>query len=333
MPFEIVNNDLLAMDVDALIIDDHHQPEVSTDFDKDLNLKAGPGLFAARRIIGGIPYGKAVSSAAYNLSSKIVIHAVGPVFDGRDEDKEKLLKDVYYNALFLALSSGCESVAMPLISTSFSNAPGSLSYRIAVETIRHFLDLYDLSIYLVVKDKSDIVYSKSLADEVDDYLSDFLESQREGEYPRILADVVYTTSDAKASYADDIYRPSELEKMLEKLDAGFSESLLKLIDMKGKSDPDVYKKANIDRKLFSKIRSNPEYQPTKSTALALAFGLELSLEETKEFIAKAGYALSESKIADVIVMYFLTNRIHDLYLVNAELLRYDQSPIGGVIRE
>ena len=112
-------------------------------------------------------------------------------------------------------------------------------------------------------------------------------------------------------------------KLLEDLDAGFSETLLKLIDRTGKKDSEIYKKANVDRKLFSKIRNNMDYKPSKTTALAFAFALELDIDETKDFIGRAGLALSPRNKFDVIVEYFLGNRNYNVFELNEVLFAFD----------
>ncbi len=122
--------------------------------------------------------------------------------------------------------------------------------------------------------------------------------------------------------------PSEFEELLENLDAGFSETLLKLIDKSGKKDSEIYKKANIDRRLFSKIRNNKNYAPSKTTALAFAFALELGVDEAEDFIARAGYALSHSSKFDVIVEYFLENENYNVFELNEVLFAFDQPLLG-----
>ena len=117
--------------------------------------------------------------------------------------------------------------------------------------------------------------------------------------------------------------------MLQKTDAGFSETLLKLIDRTGKKDAEIYKKANIDRKLFSKIRGNPAYKPSKATALAFAIALELDLNETRDFIGRAGYALTHSSKFDIIVEYFILQKNYNVMELNETLFAFDQPLIGG----
>lgn len=123
--------------------------------------------------------------------------------------------------------------------------------------------------------------------------------------------------------------PQELDKFLRQTDAGFSETLLKLIDRTGEKDSAVYKRANVDRKLFSKIRSNPDYRPSKSTALAFALALRLDLDETNELIGRAGYVLSHSSKADLIAEYFIVHEDYDIGKLNEVLFAYDLPLIGG----
>ena len=120
-----------------------------------------------------------------------------------------------------------------------------------------------------------------------------------------------------------------LKNLLDSTDASFSETLLKLIDKTGKKDSEIYKKANVDRKLFSKIRNNPNYKPTKPTALAFAIALELDLEETKDFIGRAGYTLTHSSKFDIIVEYFIVTKNYNVFELDAILFKYDQPLIGS----
>ena len=121
---------------------------------------------------------------------------------------------------------------------------------------------------------------------------------------------------------------SGLPDLLENLDAGFSETLLTLIDRTGKKDSEIYRKANVDRKLFSKIRNNPDYKPSKTTAIAFAVALELDLEETEDFISRAGYAFSHSSKFDVIIEYFIKEKVYDIFVINEALFAYDQCLLG-----
>ncbi|MCR5323869.1 MAG: hypothetical protein K6E85_11440 [Lachnospiraceae bacterium] len=115
-----------------------------------------------------------------------------------------------------------------------------------------------------------------------------------------------------------------LDDLMKNVSQTWQESLFRLIDEKGYSDTEVYKRAKIDRKLFSKIRSNPDYQPKKNTAVAFALALKLSLDEVKDFLARAGYALSPSSRFDLIIQYFVEQEVYDLYTINLALFEHDQ---------
>ena len=117
--------------------------------------------------------------------------------------------------------------------------------------------------------------------------------------------------------------------MLEMIDESFSEMLLRKIDESGMTDPECYKKANVDRKLFSKIRSNPDYRPSKPTVLAFAFALELDLDETRDLLDRAGFSLSRSSKFDLVVECFLCRGDYDLFALNSVLFHYDLPLIGA----
>lgn len=133
---------------------------------------------------------------------------------------------------------------------------------------------------------------------------------------------VFSMPTPTAAYGD-------LSSRLNTLDESFQEALLRLIDERGMRDSTCYKRAGVDRKLFSKIRSNPFYRPSKPTALAFAIALELDLDQTAELLRKAGYALSHSSKFDVIVEYFIVNRRFDLHELNVALYEFDQPLING----
>ena len=132
----------------------------------------------------------------------------------------------------------------------------------------------------------------------------------------------------RASIFDTVTLP-DLNDRIKQLDESFQQALLRLIDERGMKDSDCYKRAGVDRKLFSKIRSNPDYRPSKPTAVAFAIALRLSLDETADFLRKAGYALSRSSKFDVIVEYFIVNKRYDLHQLNVALYEFDQPLINA----
>ena len=123
-------------------------------------------------------------------------------------------------------------------------------------------------------------------------------------------------------------KAASLEDMLKQADAGFTETLLKLIDQTGKKDSEIYKKALLTKQHFSKIRNNPNYKPTKPTAIALALALELDLEATKDLIGRAGYALTNSSKFDLIIRYFIEQGNYNVVEINIALYEFDQPLLG-----
>ncbi len=118
------------------------------------------------------------------------------------------------------------------------------------------------------------------------------------------------------------------EEIMKRLSETWQESLLRMIDEKGFSDTEVYKRANVDRKLFSKIRSNASYQPKKITAVAFVLALRLDLDDAKDMLAKAGFAFSPSSRFDLIVEYFIEHEVYDLYTINLALFEHNEMLIG-----
>ena len=346
MAFEIVRNDIVNMAVDAIVNPASPRPEVGPGVDAAVHAKAGPLLLRARRLVGTIEIGEAAITLGFGLSAKFVIHTVGPVWQGGNQEEAVLLRRCYDNVLNLAWRHRIKSLAIPLISTGNYGFPRSLALEIAVAAIRDFLREREMQIYLVVFEREAYVRSEALFEHVRSYIDEAeVQTKLAEEYamPRSCPmpadrmpapDMLCPPSAQRASEKSSKSSPGfferrKLDRMLQSLDAGFSETLLRLIDASGKKDSEIYKKANVDRKLFSKIRNNPGYKPSKTTALAFAIALELDLEQTKDLIGRAGYALTHSSKFDIIIEYFIVNRRYDVYEINLVLFEFDQSLLGN----
>lgn len=356
MPFEIVRNDIVNMQVDAVVNTANPNPVIGSGVDSGIHKKAGHELLAARQKIGRIEFGDAVITSGFGLDARFVIHTVGPIWEDGNHGEEKILSSCYRKSLALAKEYGCESVAFPLIATGNYGFPKPLALQIAVREISTFLLKNEMQIYLVVFGKEAFALSEKLFKSVSSYIDEnyirnktFDEYGTEGQYgSRFETGRLSERPERPKRFFEDVCPPQALEECLDMsvgatvpmraddwgwlmkdMDAGFSETLLRLIDRTGKKDSEIYKKANVDRKLFSKIRNNMDYKPSKTTALAFAFALELDIDETKDFIGRAGFALSHSSKFDVIVEYFLVNKNYDVFELNEVLFAFDQPLIGA----
>lgn len=346
MPFEIVRNDITQMTVDAIVNSANPRPIVGLGTDSSIHEKAGPELLQARQKIGPISVGCAAITPAFRLSAQYVIHTVGPVWDGGSYGEEALLRSCYRESLKLALQHDCKSIAFPLIATNNYGFPKDKALQIAVSAFSEFLLEHEMMIYLVVFDRNAYRLSEKLVSSIASYIDDhYVQSWEEAVYG---GEKAYRQQLVRRRADLDLYRPDparngqcsaasaaaepgtlSLEDILKQEDAGFTETLLKLIDKTGKKDSVIYKKANLSKQHFSKIRNNPNYKPSKTTALALALALELDLETTKDLIGRAGYALSNSSKFDLIIRYYIERRNYNVMEINMALYEFDQSLLGS----
>ena len=331
MPFEIVRNDITKMKVDAIVNAANKSLLGGGGVDGCIHRAAGPELLAECKLLNGCEIGSAKITKGCQLPCMYVIHAVGPRWiDGNHHEKE-LLESCYTTSLHLSMEYSCKSIAFPLISSGIYGYPKDQALRIAVEQIRKFLLDHEMMVYLVIFDRkayeiSDKLYS-DIATYIDDrYVDEHSDSPslqrvrfREFENACLKEESVPLSSANQKSITD----------WLEDIDESFSEMLLRKINESGMSDAECYKKANIDRKLFSKIRTDKLYKPSKPTVLAFALALELSLEEMQDMLAKAGFALSHSSKFDLIIEYFVKQGNYNVYEINEALFAFDQSLISG----
>ena len=336
MPLIIVRNDITKMSVDAIVNAAKESLLGGGGVDGCIHRAAGPELLAECRTLGGCKTGNAKITKAYRLPCQYVIHTVGPVWNGGSHGEQVQLVSCYRTSLALAKEYQCETVAFPLISSGIFGYPKDQALRVAVDTIGEFLLHNDMTVYLVIFDRKAYQISGKLFADIAEYIDDhYVDAHTDSRRERMRRMNVFE-SRAEAICESAMPAPMTapkavggLDALLAHLDAGFSETLLKLIDRSGKKDAEVYKKANVDRKLFSKIRNNPDYKPSKSTAIAFAIALELDLDETRDLIACAGYALSASSKFDVIIEYFIGQKKYDIFEINEALFAFDQSLLGA----
>jgi len=337
MPLEIVRNDITKMKVDAIVNAANSSLLGGGGVDGCIHRAAGPELLNKCRTLGGCMTGDAKLTKGYQLPCKYVIHTVGPVWHGGQHGEREQLISCYRTSLKLAKKHHCETVAFPLISSGVYGYPKDQALRVAVDTIGEFLLENDMTVYIVIFDRADYQISGKLFSDIAEYIDDhYVEThtdfrrdlQRSSRMDKFLSAAPECLATQCVPMAQSAGQSSLIDLTFE-LDAGFSETLLQLIDRTGRKDSEIYKKANVDRKLFSKIRNNPEYKPSKATALAFAIALELDLEQTKDLISRAGFALSHSSKFDVIIEYFITQKKYDIFEINEALFAFDQSLLGA----
>lgn len=376
MPFTIIRNDITKVKADAIVNTANPRPIVGGGTDAAIYHAAGEELLLAeRQKIGDIARGDAVSTPAFGLDARYIIHTVGPAWlDGKHGERE-ILHSCYKKSLALAAELSCESIAFPLISTGVYGFPRDEALNIALAEISKFLFAYDkdMNVILVVFDRHSLQLSRSLIGDIDEYIDDHsVKELRSKEYGRS-RDVsnrrrgifeerryleweseefdaeTFSENTALSNNLFDLSSPMplsptaapqaaqsamadaadwDLDDFITKKEDTFQQRLFKLIDERHLEDPAVYKKANIDRKVFSKIRCNENYHPKKKTAIAFAIALELDLPEMRDLLSRAGWALSPGSQFDQIVSYFVVHKNYDIFEINAALFKYDQELLG-----
>lgn len=332
MPFHLIRDDITHFEGDAIVNAANESLLGGGGVDGAIHRAAGPQLLEECRTLGGCKTGDAKITGGYDLPARYVIHTVGPIWQGGNGGEEALLRSCYRRSLALAAEHGCKSVAFPLISAGVYGYPKEQALKVAVDEITTFLLDREMQVTMVIFDKAALTVSKKLFADVKAYIDDHYVEERDDSRTRsrrLNAGFGAPMMLSETTALSDAMMPPDLDERLSRLDESFSEMLLRKIDEAGMKDSDCYKKANIDRKLFSKIKSDRLYKPRKATAVAFAIALRLPLWETRELLEKAGYALSHSNKFDVIIEYFVETGNYDIFEINEALFAFDQPLLGG----
>ncbi|MBQ6175200.1 MAG: macro domain-containing protein [Clostridia bacterium] len=365
MPLQIIRQDITRMDVDAIVdpTNEHFLAEGGTD--AQIHLAAGPELDLETKAIGRLTVGGAAVTDAYRLPCRWIIHTAGPVWHGGEDGEKEILRECYFSCMRAALDREVRSLAFPLLSAGTYGFPRDVALRIGTDAIRDFLMEHEMDIFLVVYDPDSYAISQRLYANIQSFLSDnevraaqmqsitynapdeaeSAPGRRRGitqiRPRRSAAEAAAPVMAPKPSQAtpaaipaapcDSGARPQSLELYLRQMDESFRDMLLRKIDERGITDSACYKRANVDRKLFSKIKNQPGYHPGKPTVVAFALALELSEAETQEMLRKAGYTLSASSRFDMIIRYFIERGEYDVYEINETLFAFGQATLGSSI--
>ena len=355
MPFEIVKNDITRMRVDAIVNAANNSLLGGGGVDGAIHRAAGPELLEECRALGGCETGEAKLTRGYALPCKYVIHTVGPIWRGGSAGEPALLAACYRNALALARQNGCDSVAFPLISSGVYGYPKAQALQVAVEEITRFLAEADMMVYLVAYTRDAIELTGSLYGEITAYIDDVYVQERhdfdrEARRSQYLRDgtprgVPQPGSLFRRPHREDnarnetVFSEANVERLTgmqgddpseaqARAGESFAEMVTRKLGERGMTDEACARRANLDRRLFGKIRNNAGYRPARQTALALALALELSLDEAKALLTKAGFALSHARKMDIAVEYCLMTGHTDVDEINGVLFKLDLQQLG-----
>ena len=351
MPLKIVRNDITKVKADAIVNSANKNPICGGGAEYSIYEAAGrEALLAAREKIGPLKVAEIATTPAFALNAKYIIHTVGPRWNGGVSGETLALAGCYRGALEKAKELGCNSIAFPLISSGVFKFPKDSALQIALRAIGEFLESNEMDIQLVVFDRKSFEVSEDLYSDIHAYIDDYYVNDRYMDICAYTSDprnrewrrnpepeslVVEECIQENKCFADegaDKLGPissGSLDDILAKTGETFCDKLFSLIREKNQDDVEVYKRANIDRKHFSKIRSNVNYKPSKKTALALAIALQLDLDETKDLLARAELALSPSNKGDLIVSYFIERKKYDIWEINSMLFKFGQPTLGA----
>ena len=362
MPFQIIRSDITKVKADVIVNTANPYPVIGSGTDSAVYHVAGEQkLLAERKKIGNIAPGQVAVTPAFKLPAKYIIHTVGPVWEDGNHGERDILRSCYEKSLNKAVELKAESIAFPLIATGVYGFPKDEALNIALAEIGKFLLTNDMKVILVVFDRKAFELSSQLVGDIDEFIDDHgVQIVRETEYgsgmdrlerrrmelTSVLADEeLYHRRAELIDVEEDLFDGASapmapmsapymdmgdesLDDMLQNTGDTFQQKLFQLIDASGMDDVTVYKKANIDRKVFSRIRCKEDYKPKKKTAVAFAIALQLDMPTMLDLLSRAEIAFSPSNKFDLIITYFVTHGIYDIFEINAALFKYGQPILG-----
>ena len=341
MPLQIIRQDITKMQVDAIVNTTNEEMVGYSGVDYAVHQGAGPMLELECAKLAPLGLGTAKITKGYNLDAKYIIHTSGPIWQGGLVGESIILKSCYLESLKLAVENGCSSVAFPLISSGTYGYPKDRVLKFAVSVITEFLFEHELMVFLCVFDRKSYEFSQKLFAEINEFIDDEYAEECEEEFLEncdVCESTIKFSLDVDECENPDIpefIKPTSsaanktLKEYMKDMDKSFAYKLFDLIDERGMSDVECYKKANVDKKTFSKIKCNPDtYRPSKQTAVAFAIALKLNLDETQDLLSSAGLTLSRSFTFDKIIRYFIQKEIYDIFEINEALFEFDQVLLG-----
>ena len=349
MPLQIIRQDITKMRVDVIVNTTNSDMVGYSGVDIAVHEAAREQLDRESAELAALGLGTAKITSGYNLDAKYIIHTSGPTWHGGNLGESAILKSCYLESLKLAVEHGCESVAFPLISSGVYGYPKDQVLKFAVQVITEFLFEHELMVYLCVFDRKSYEFSKKVFAEISEFIDDEYVAEHDedciaeleefdkcDELSLCVNDAIEEQPCVKKTFRMSAPRPMRtnakdkpLEEYMKSMDKTFAYKLFDWIDERGMTDVECYKKANVDKKTFSKIKCNPKtYRPSLQTAVAFAIALRLNLDETQDLLASAGLTLSRSFTFDKIIRYFIQKEVYDIFEINQALFEFDQVLLG-----
>lgn len=329
MPLQIIRNDITKVKTDAIVNAANQFACVGTGVDLSIYNAAGyEPMLRERKKIGTINPGECMPTSGFNLDCRYVIHTVGVYWEGGSHGEEQVLRNCYRHSLSMARHLKCSSVAVPLMATGNYYYPKELAIRIAQEEIEAFLKRCDMQVILVIFDKECLTISQRCFEDIKEYIDNKYVDEHKASQEE---EIVFQKKE-EALPRPQTHPKLTIEQILKQQDETFSQMMLRIMAEKGLKPADVYNAANLDRKAFSKIKTNVNFHPNKLTAVSVAVGLRLTVKEAQRLLRTAGYSLSYSDKFDLIIMYCLDNKIYKYMEINFMLDDYGYEGIGQRVK-
>ena len=335
MPFTIIRDDITRVKADAIVNTANPKPVIGAGTDNAIYTAAGKDkLLAARKLIGDIKPGDAIETSAYNLDAKYIIHTVCIAWDFDNETALDTLKSCYQNSLKLAVELNCKSIAFPLIGTGAYGIPHDDAVEIAKTVSKKFLKETgsDMKIMLVVFDKESFKSMSAIAKKIKQYIDDnYVENAVVDEYGLTDEDwrdmrTIRRNRERLIASGNAYHRGSgnmaDPEQPYDDYNKSFCVKVFELKEKKKIKDSKLYGgsvERYFSKQVLSAMRGNINYHPAKCVCVMICIALELDLNETLDLLERAGYTLSRSRKADVVIRACIENGSRDYDKINKKL--------------
>lgn len=328
MPLHLICADLTKFPCDAVVISADEQLRGGSMLGA-FSSAGGAHFLDGLKLLQALPAGSVQNIRGKYFQCKHTIITTAPTWQDGNSGERELLAACYRNSLERARKLGCKKIAVGLINSHAYGIPQDIALNTAISAISDYLEQHELEVYLTNFDLKSYAETSAREQRLDAFMRDRYKTDFAPKFAALMGGTARKNSVQAEAFAQVCYEKAPgLEAAMQMLDESFTEMLLRKIDERGMTDAECYNRANIDRRHFSKIRSDKHYHPKKATAIAFAIALELNLSETEELLRKAGYSLSHSSKSDIIIEFFIREGNYNVFDINEALYEYDQKLLG-----